>query len=174
MSPAMVWILFPQSCASSSRRSARRAVAMTCAPAVCSTRANRAPSPAEAPVTSATRPSSRHRSLVPARGTDGSASFIVSPMNRPGASLRAYFVDEVERGLGGAPEASEPGVGGYLPDGGLAGLGAERVAAGLGGPERGADLGGRQAVHGRRRGRHPEPGGPGLLQRLHPGAIRLE
>src|SRR5580700_1407841 len=139
MSPATVWILLPQSCTSSSRRSARRAVAMTCAPAVCSTRANRAPSPAEAPVTSATRPSSRHRSLVPAPGAAGSASFIVPPMNRaararcsaperPGANLRAHLVDEVERGLGGAPEASEPGVGGYLPDGGLAGLGAEGVA----------------------------------------------
>lgn len=55
-------------------------------------------------------------------------------MNRddPGTSLRAHLVDEVEWGLGGAPEASEPGVGGHLPDGGLAGLGAEGIAAGLG------------------------------------------
>src|SRR5580692_12972450 len=157
MSPAMVCIRFPQCCANSSRRSARRAVAMTWAPAACSTRANRAPSPAEAPVTSATRPSSRHRSLVPAPGTAGSASFIVPPMNRaargtvpcparPGANLRAHLVDEVERGLGGAPEASEPGVGGYLPDGGLAGLGAEGVAAGLGQRVRHAELGGGAVV----------------------------
>src|ERR1700722_1119559 len=151
MSPAMVWIRFPQCCASSSRRSARRAVAMTWAPAACSTRANRAPSPAEAPVTSATRPFSRHQSLVLAPGSAGSASFIVSPHEPavpgqcPGtvwASLRAHLVDEVEWRLGGAPEPGEAGVGGYLPDGGLAGLGAEGIAAGLRQRVRHAQLGG--------------------------------
>ena len=66
MSPAIVSIRSPHSRASSSSRSARRAVASTCAPAWCSTRANRAPRPAEAPVTSATRPSRRHGSPPPA------------------------------------------------------------------------------------------------------------
>src|SRR6185437_14988692 len=46
--------------------------------------------------------------------------------------LGTDFVDEVKRGFGGAPEPGEAGVGDDLPDGGLAGLRAERVAAGLG------------------------------------------
>src|SRR5690242_15203150 len=44
--------------------------------------------------------------------------------------LGTDFVDDVERGLGGAPEPGETGVGDDLPDGGLAGLRAEGVAAG--------------------------------------------
>ena len=48
----------PSSAASSSRRSARRAATTTVAPAPCRTRANRRPSPDEAPVTTATWPSS--------------------------------------------------------------------------------------------------------------------
>jgi len=46
--------------------------------------------------------------------------------------LGAGLVDEVERRLSGAAEASEAGVGDELPDRGLAGLGAQRVAARLG------------------------------------------
>ena len=98
-SPTIVCIRFPQCCSSSSRRSARRAVAMTWAPAACSTRANRAPGPAEAPVTSATRPSSRHLSLVPAPGTAGSASFIVPPVNR-GARAQCSARDDLGRACG--------------------------------------------------------------------------
>jgi hypothetical protein len=44
----------------------------------------------------------------------------------------ARLVYGVERGLGGAPEAGEPGLLGHLADGRLPGLGAEGIPAGLG------------------------------------------
>ena len=46
--------------------------------------------------------------------------------------LGTDLVDQVERRLGRAPEPGEAGVGDDLPDRGLSGLRAERVAAGLG------------------------------------------
>src|SRR5580692_9221390 len=117
MSPAMVCIRFPQCCANSSRRSARRAVAMTWAPAACSTRANRPPSPAEAPVTSATRPSSRHRLSVPAPGTADSVSFIVPP-HEPAARARCSARDDLGRAyglLGGELRTLDGGIRGAPP-----------------------------------------------------------
>ena len=55
-------------------------------PSPSSAPSRRAPIPLRLPVTSATRPSSRHRSFVPAPGTAGPASFIVPPREpgRPG------------------------------------------------------------------------------------------
>jgi len=93
--PVIVSILSPSSDASSSRRSPRRAVTSTFAPAWCNTRATRAPRPADAPVTNPTRPSSRHRtSDARSSGVDVSSAMCCARLSQRSGRSPGRPVDE--------------------------------------------------------------------------------
>src|SRR5438094_7944964 len=72
-----------RSSANDANRSARRAVATTRAPAASSTRAKRAPRPALAPVTTATRPSRRKEASGSSPGTATECTDRHSAVRRP-------------------------------------------------------------------------------------------